>query len=328
MHDTLPLLQASRFPAIRRERLTTLQVNLGYRCNQSCVHCHVNAGPNRTEMMTEETLALIPQVLRDRGIATLDLTGGAPELHEGFRDVVRAARQLGVHVIDRCNLTILFEPGQHDLAEFLADHEVEVVASLPCYSVENVDKQRGEGVFDKSIAGLQKLNTLGYGQAGTGLLLKLVYNPQGPVLPPDQAQLKMDYKRELKQHFGIEFNELYALANMPIQRFGSMLVSKGQFTSYMALLKAQHRADNLAQVMCRSMVSVDWTGQLYDCDFNQQLGLPMTSEKWADEVGFRPHLRDLMGRDPMGATIAVADHCYGCTAGSGSSCGGALKDAA
>ena len=320
MHATLPLLQSSDFPAIRRQATATLQVNLGYRCNQSCVHCHVNAGPNRSEMMDAETMALIPQVLAARGIGTLDLTGGAPELHMGFRDLVRAARALGVKVIDRCNLTILFEPGQEGLAEFLAEHEVEVVASLPCYSVDNVDRQRGKGVFDKSIAALQRLNALGYGHEGSGRVLNLVYNPQGAVLPPPQPALEADYKRELGAHFGIVFNSLFALANMPIQRFGSMLISKGQFNGYIRLLKDNHRDANLAQVMCRSLISVDWLGRLYDCDFNQQLDLPMGG---GAEAG-RRHLRDLLQADADGAPIRVAEHCYGCTAGNGSSCGGAL----
>jgi radical SAM/Cys-rich protein len=322
VHATLPLLQVSDFPALQRGRLTTLQVNIGYKCNQSCLHCHVNAGPNRTEMMDSLTLALIPNVLKARGISTLDLTGGAPELHEGFRDLVKAASGLGVKVIDRCNLTILFEPGQETLAEFLAEHRVEVVASLPCYSLENVDRQRGTGVFDKSIAALQKLNALGYGRAGTGLILNLVYNPQGAVLPPAQKQLQADYKRELSEHFGIEFNELFALANMPIQRFGSTLVSKGQFKPYMDLLKANYNASTLPQVMCKSLLSVDWQGYLYDCDFNQQLGLPAPI---LNPGRGRPHLKDLLESDPQGQDIRVADHCFGCTAGSGSSCGGALS---
>ena len=320
MHATLPLLQSSDFPAIRRQATATLQVNLGYRCNQSCVHCHVNAGPNRTEMMDAGTMALIPQVLAARGIGTLDLTGGAPELHPGFRDLVRSALALGVKVIDRCNLTILVEPGQEGLAEFLAEHEVEVVASLPCYSVDNVDRQRGKGVFDKSIAALQRLNALGYGREGSGRVLNLVYNPQGAVLPPPQPALEADYKRELGAHFGIVFNSLFALANMPIQRFGSMLISKGQFNGYIRLLKDNHRDANLAQVMCRALISVDWLGRLYDCDFNQQLDLPMGG---GAEAGPR-HLRDLLQADADGAPIRVAEHCYGCTAGNGSSCGGAL----
>ena len=319
MHDTLPLLKKIRFPAIARARLDTLQVNLGYQCNQSCLHCHVNAGPHRTEMMDAATLALIPEVLAARGLGTLDLTGGAPELHDGFRDLVRAARARDVRVIDRCNLTILFEPGQDDLAQFLAAQQVDVVASMPCYSAVNVDKQRGEGVFDKSIAALQQLNALGYGQAGSGLVLDLVYNPQGASLPPNQQTLQADYKRELLAHFGIVFNELFALTNMPIQRFGSTLVSKGQFDDYMQLLQGSFHPNNLASVMCRNMVSVDWQGWLSDCDFNQQLGLPL------GRSGVRRHLRDLLKIDLEGQAIRVAGHCYGCTAGQGSSCGGALE---
>ena len=323
MHPTLPLLRATDFPAIRRQALTTLQVNLGYKCNQSCLHCHVNAGPNRTEMMDAQTLALIEPVLAARRIQTLDLTGGAPELHPDFRRLVRSARALGVHVIDRCNLTILFEPGQQDLAAFLAAEGVEVVASMPCYSADNVDRQRGEGVFDKSIAGLQQLNALGYGQPGSALKLNLVYNPQGAVLPPGQAGLQADYKRELAQHYGIVFNALYALANMPIQRFGSTLVSKGQFKPYLQLLKDNYAAANLAGVMCSSLISVDYQGYLYDCDFNQQLGLALPDARWSAATP-RPHLAELLHTDPAGHAIAVADHCYGCTAGQGSSCGGAL----
>ncbi|NDP62878.1 arsenosugar biosynthesis radical SAM (seleno)protein ArsS [Polaromonas sp.] len=319
MHATLPLLKKIRFPAIDRARLDTLQVNLGYRCNQSCVHCHVNAGPHRTEMMDAATLALIPEVLAARGLSTLDLTGGAPELHEGFRGLVRAARAQGVRVIDRCNLTILFEPGQEGLAAFLAEQRVEVVASMPCYSAANVDKQRGEGVFDLSIAALQQLNALGYGQPGSGLVLNLVYNPQGASLPPDQQMLQADYKRELLAHFGIVFNELFALTNMPIQRFGSTLVSKGSFDSYMELLKNSYQPQNLPGVMCRSTVSVDWQGWLSDCDFNQQLGLPLGTS------GLQRHLRDLLRHSLDDQAIRVAGHCYGCTAGQGSSCGGALE---
>jgi len=328
MHATLPLLKETDFPRITREKLTTLQVNLGYRCNQSCVHCHVNAGPNRTEMMDEENIDLVIQVLKSQHIQALDLTGGAPELHESFKRLVIAARALGVRVIDRCNLTILSEPGFEDLAEFLAEQGVEVVASMPCYSLENVDKQRGQGVFDKSIAGLQRLNALGYGQAGSALVLNLVYNPQGPSLPPDQQSLQNDYKRELAKHFGVVFNELFALTNMPIQRFGSMLISKGTFKDYMALLKASYQQANLNGVMCRTLVSVDWQGYLYDCDFNQQLGLPLTDLHGSRAVAATRrgmHLRDLIRGDLNERVILVADHCYGCTAGQGSSCGGALE---
>lgn len=317
MHDTLALLEVTDFPAISRKPLETLQVNLGYKCNQRCLHCHVNAGPTRTEMMSADGIAMIPQVLKARQIQILDLTGGAPELHEQFRELVSAATALGVKVIDRCNLTILFEPGQEGLAEFLAENKVEVVASLPCYSLENVDAQRGEGVFDKSIAGLQLLNSLGYGKAGSGLTLNLVYNPQGPTLPPNQQALEADYRRELMAHFGIEFNHLFALANMPIKRFGSTLVSKGQFAPYMELLKKNYSAANLESVMCRNLVSVDWLGNLYDCDFNQQLALGLPNKAVR-------HLRDLLQNSLDGDDIAIADHCFGCTAGQGSSCGGAL----
>jgi len=327
VHATFPLLQHTQFPSLRRHGLATLQVNLGYKCNQSCVHCHVNAGPNRTEMMDDANLDLVLQVLASQSIETLDLTGGAPELHPEFRRLVAAARGMGVRVIDRCNLTILFEPGQEGLAEFLAEQGVEVVASLPCYSLENVDKQRGQGVFDKSIAGLQKLNALGYGQPDSGLVLNLVYNPQGPSLPPSQQGLQADYKRELGRHFGIVFNQLYALANMPIQRFGSMLISKGQFSQYLQLLQDNYQESNLEGVMCRSLISVDWEGSLYDCDFNQQLGMslaPIEGAAASSGALARPHLRDLVKADTRGMPIRVADHCYGCTAGQGSSCGGAL----
>ncbi len=322
MRSAWPELDAIPFPALTRGRLETLQVNLGYRCNQTCLHCHVNAGPNRTEMMDEETLALIPQVLTARGVTTLDITGGAPELHPGFRDLVRQARALGVMVMDRCNLTILSEPGQDDLAAFLAGERVQIVASLPCYLEENVDAQRGDGVFARSIDGLKRLNALGYGRAGTGLSLDLVFNPQGPSLPPDQSKLEIDYKRMLGERYGIVFNHLFALANMPIQRFGATLLKRGQFEGYMALLQRAHRDENLDGVMCRSLVSVDWQGFLHDCDFNQMLGLPLG--QIIDDEAARPHLRDLLKADIAGRSIRVAGHCFGCTAGQGSSCGGAL----
>ena len=320
MLDTIQLLEQTNFPSIRRGLLSTLQVNLGYLCNQSCVHCHVAASPYRTEMMSRELIELIPQVLAAQEIKTLDLTGGAPEMHQDFRDLVQMARQQGVKVIDRCNLTILSEPGYESLAEFLATHQVEIVASLPCYSIENVDKQRGKGTFDKSISGLKALNALGYGVAGSNLTLNLVYNPQGAHLPPNQVTLEQDYKRELFEHFGIEFNQLFTLANMPIQRFGSLLMSKGQFHPYMQLLKDNYSADNLAGVMCRNTLSVDWLGNLFDCDFNQQLLLAVPDPHMK-------HLKDLLNQNLEGAPIRVADHCYGCTAGQGSSCGGALTEA-
>ncbi len=322
MHATLPLLIDTRFPAIRRRALATLQVNLGYTCNQSCLHCHVNASPQRTEQMDRATVDLVIALLPQLQVRTLDLTGGAPELNPHFRHLVQAARAAGVQVIDRCNLTILQEPGHETLAQFLAEQGVQVTASLPCYSQDNVDRQRGEGVFDKSIQALQRLNALGYGQPGSGLVLNLVYNPQGPSLPPSQAKLAADYKRLLAQNFGIVFNDLFALANMPIQRFGSTLISKGQFNTYMTLLRDHHDDANLDHVMCRDTVSVDWQGYLYDCDFNQMLGLDMPA--LGQPQPGRPHLRDLAARRLEGQPIRVAEHCFGCTAGQGSSCGGAL----
>ncbi len=319
MHATLPLLQVTDFPDIRRGKLETLQVNLGYRCNQTCLHCHVNAGPGRTEMMSRETLAEVIAFLRDSGVRCLDITGGAPELHPEFRRLVITARGMGVNVIDRCNLTILEEPGQEDLAEFLAAHRVEVVASLPCYLEENVDRQRGNGVFAVSVRALKRLNALGYGKPDSGLSLALVYNPQGPSLPPPQEKLEADYRRQLGERFNVEFTRLFTLTNMPIQRFGSTLISKGQFDAYLALLKGAFRAENLASVMCRSLVSVDWKGYVYDCDFNQMLDLPLHLPGKP-----RVRLRDLLGRDLQDSPIVAREHCYGCTAGQGSSCGGAL----
>jgi radical SAM/Cys-rich protein len=323
MRDTGPLLEGIPFPAIRRRHLATLQVNVGYRCNQSCVHCHVNAGPHRTEQMGGEVIEHVLNVLERRGIPTLDITGGAPELNPHFRTLVRRARALGVHVIDRCNLTILDVPGQEDLAEFLAGGQVEITASMPCYLEDNVDRQRGKGVFDASIRALQRLNALGYGITGSDLILNLVYNPQGPALPPGQAELETDYKRILGGQYGISFNRLFTLANMPIQRFGSILMSKGEFNRYLALLQSAHRAENLEGVMCRDLISVDWRGLLYDCDFNQMLDLPAIGAERR-----RLHISDLLTRDIADNPIQVAGHCFGCTAGQGSSCGGALREAA
>ncbi len=331
MHATLHLMKSRGFPHIHRKTLDTLQVNLGYKCNQTCFHCHVNAGPDRKEMMQRDTIDEVIALMRAANVKVLDLTGGAPELNEHFRFLVGAARAMGVRVIDRCNLTILEEPGFEDLAEFLAANQVEISASLPCYSQANVDKQRGEGVFDKSIAALKKLNALGYGQGqgqgqgqnrgnpGSGLLLNLVYNPQGPSLPPPQEALEADYHRLLLQNFGIVFNHLYTITNMPIQRFGSTLVSKGQFEPYMDLLVSAFQSHNLENVMCRSLLSIDWQGYAYDCDFNQMLGLPLQHKN-----NLRTHIRELMDVDLSGNAIVVKDHCYGCTAGQGSSCGGAL----
>jgi radical SAM/Cys-rich protein len=319
VHATLPLLEVSDFPAIRRERLETLQVNLGYKCNQTCVHCHVNAGPTRTEQMDRETMQTVLRYLEASGVGTLDITGGAPELNPHFRELVGRARALGAHVIDRCNLTVLEEPGQDDLAGFLAGQGVEIIASLPCYTEELVDRQRGKGVYETSIRALRRLNALGYGAGCSALALNLVYNPQGPSLPPAQEKLEADYKRVLGERFGIRFNSLYTLTNMPIARFGSTLISKGQFNAYMKLLRESFREENLAAVMCRNLISVDWQGYVYDCDFNQMLGLPL-------RIAGRPRVKlaGLIGRDLAGNPIAVKDHCFGCTAGQGSSCGGAL----
>jgi len=321
LRATLPLLKVSDFPPLRRRELATLQVNLGYTCNQSCLHCHVNAGPKRTEQMDAATIDLVLAVTKARSIGTIDVTGGAPELNPHFRRLVAAARERGVEVIDRCNLTILFEPGQDDLARFLAAHQVHVVASLPCYSAENVDRQRGAGVFDKSIRALRQLNALGYGQPGSALMLHLVYNPQGPSLPPPQAALEAEYKRLLGENFGVVFNQLFTITNMPIARFGSTLISKGQFAGYMAKLRRAHRDENLDGVMCRALISVDWQGNLYDCDFNQMLGMAMRN---GGRRAARLHLRDLLENTFSDNPISTADHCYGCTAGQGSSCGGAF----
>jgi radical SAM/Cys-rich protein len=323
MKDTWPLLDKIPFPAIARGTLQTLQVNVGYRCNQSCVHCHVNAGPSRTEEMDGATVDVVIDFLERRRIATLDITGGAPELNTHFRRLVTAARDIGVKVMDRHNLTIQQQPGQEDLAAFLAANQVEVVASMPCYLQDNVDKQRGKGVYDGSIRGLQNLNALGYGREGSGLTLNLVYNPLGPSLPPPQLELEADYKRVLAERFGIVFNNLFTLANMPIQRFGAILLSKGEFDGYLDKLTQAHRDENLDGVMCRALLSVDYQGYVFDCDFNQMLDLPL-----ARGGRERMHLRELLDDDIAGNPIRVAGHCFGCTAGQGSSCGGALKEAA
>ena len=320
MRDTFPLLVKTDFPALRRRPLETLQANLGYRCNQSCLHCHVAASPKRTEEMSWDTMALLLAFSRRHPIQTLDLTGGAPELNPHFRRLVSEARAMGLRVIDRCNLTILNEPGQETQADFLAGQGVEITASLPCYLEENVDRQRGNGAFESSLLGLRKLNTLGYGRPDSGLVLNLVYNPAGPSLPPDQATLEAAYKEQLATRFSIVFNQLYTLANMPIQRFGSQLISQQQFHDYMQLLKGAHHDDNLAGVMCKTLISIGWQGEVFDCDFNQMLGMPLGARD-----GRTVMLADLMDDDLNGQPIRIADHCYGCTAGQGSSCGGALK---
>ncbi|VAW81333.1 Radical SAM [hydrothermal vent metagenome] len=319
MRDVGPLLQDISFPAIKRSSLRTLQVNLGYLCNQRCLHCHVNAGPTRTEIMQAETIALVKQFIRNNPIEVLDLTGGAPEMNPHFRELIKFASDFGLRVIDRCNLTILREPGMEGLAEYMAQHKIEITASMPCYLKDNVDNQRGSGVFDISIEVLQHLNSLGYGKPGSDLILNLVFNPQQATLPPPQAALEQDYKTYMQQHYHIEFHELLTLTNMPIKRFGSTLLSKGDFNNYMDLLKLNHAQDNLKSVMCRSTISVDWRGYIYDCDFNQMLELPLTLEDNSPM-----HLSGISHSELLGNTISVAGHCYGCTAGQGSSCGGAL----
>lgn len=281
------------------------------------MHCHVNASPKRTEMMSEQTIATIFEVLTHAEFNTLDITGGAPELHPQFRKLVKHARASGIKVIDRCNLTVLEQPGQEDTAEFLAEHNVEIVASLPCYLEENVNRQRGDGVFQSSIRVLKKLNALGYGKEK---ILNLVYNPQGATLPPEQQQLEKQYKDYLKENHAIQFNELFVICNMPINRFGSTLLSNNEFDPYMELLKKAYKPENLQNVMCRDLISVDWQGYLYDCDFNQMLGLPMQQG-----ARHRLHLTDILESDVVNNKITVKDHCYACTAGQGSSCGGALS---
>ena len=311
--------RANAFPALNRGELETLQVNLGYRCNQSCSHCHVNAGPWRTEMMEEEQIKLIPKVLQTLNLNCLDLTGGAPELHPQFRSLVQEARGLGVQVIDRCNLTILQEPGQEDLAAFLANERVKVVASLPCFEEERVDHQRGLGVFQRSISGLQSLNALGYGMPNSELELDLVFNPSGAQLPPAQGELEQLYRNKLLENYDIHFSKLLTITNMPIQRFAQTLKARGELETYYSLLHQAHRDNNLNSVMCRSLISVSWTGTLFDCDFNQQLGMPMRSgPKTLDEL---LNQTESINDQP----IAVGAHCFGCTAGGGSSCGGALN---
>ncbi len=321
--DFAATLAAHGLGRLRRTRTTTLQVNVGKRCNQACHHCHVEAGPRRTEMMGEAVVARVLALLAaSPGVDLVDVTGGAPELDPHFRWLVREARRLGRRVIDRCNLTILFEPGMADLAEFLAAHRVAVVASLPCYSAENVEKQRGRGVFEQSIAALRILNGLGYGQPGSGLTLDLVYNPVGAFLPPPQAVLEARYRSELRARFGIEFCRLLTITNMPIARFADWLRRTGQDAAYMSLLVNHFNPATVPGLMCRSLVSVGWDGRLYDCDFNQMLEIPLGAGNGAAART----IWDLASLDDVtGQPVATASHCFGCTAGSGSSCGGALQ---
>ncbi len=311
------LQQSAQYPLAATD-VTTLQVNVGKRCNQACGHCHVEAGPSRTEEMTRETAALVIEALRRHpGITTLDITGGAPELNPSFEFLVVEARRLGRHVLDRCNLTILFVPGQERLAQFLADQGVEVVASLPYYLADRTDAQRGQGVFEQSITALRLLNSLGYGQPDTGLTLNLVYNPTGAFLPPAQAAIEAEYKRELEKRHGIVFNHLFTITNMPIARFRHFLERSGNYDKYLSRLVAAFNPDAAPNVMCRSLVSVGYDGLLYDCDFNQMLDLPVSAS-------VPRHIGDfdafLLARRP----IVTGNHCLGCTAGAGSSCGGAV----
>jgi len=303
-----------------RAETTTLQINVGKLCNQACHHCHVDAGPKRTEIMTAEIARRVMQILAESpSIATVDITGGAPELNPNFRWLVEESQRLGRNVIDRCNLTVLLEETQHDLAEFLAGRRVEIIASLPCYTAENVDKQRGKGVFEKSMEALRKLNGLGYGMPGSELRLSLVYNPVGASLPPPQAKLEADYKEHLREGHGIEFHHLLTITNMPIHRFEEDLQRQGKHDTYMELLKKNYNPATLHGLMCRSLVSVGYDGKLYDCDFNQMLEMELEQPGGAASVWDVETFTGWAGR-----RIATAGHCFGCTAGAGSSCAGAL----
>lgn len=324
MLDTKPLLAQTDFPAISRQATQTLQINLGYLCNLSCTHCHVNAGPKRTELMDKATIDDILAYIDKNAIHALDLTGGAPEMNPHFRYFVEQARKRGMSVTDRCNLTVLLEPGYEDMAAFLKEQQVIITASLPCYSEQNVNKQRGKGVFESSIEALQQLNCLGYG-IDPELELNLVYNPNGTFLPPDQRQLELDYKNKLMDEHGIQFNHLMTITNMPISRFGGMLLSKGLYDDYMNLLKNNFSQTNLDNVMCKTLLSIDWQGYVYDCDFNQMLSMPLRYQSntiASDKKQW--HIKELIDEDLNEQSIMIGEHCYGCTAGQGSSCGGAL----
>jgi radical SAM/Cys-rich protein len=303
---------------LRRREVTTLQINVGKLCNQACHHCHVEAGPKRTEIMPARVAERILKLLAGTpSIETVDITGGAPELNANFRMLVRESRRLEKQVIDRCNLTVLFEPGQETLGEFLAANNVEITASLPCYTESNVDQQRGKGAFEKSIRALRLLNRIGYGQAGSGLVLNLVYNPLGASLPPPQQKLEADYKSQLRENFGIEFNRLFTITNMPIKRFAEVLYREGQHESYMGLLTNHFNPATVESLMCRDLVSIGWDGKIYDCDFNQMLDMETPNGRSIWEVA---SFSELANRQ-----IATGSHCFGCTAGAGSSCGGSLQ---
>ncbi|MBI4483428.1 MAG: arsenosugar biosynthesis radical SAM protein ArsS [Acidobacteria bacterium] len=322
-HDFDFALRESGVAPLRRGKITTLQVNVGKLCNQACHHCHVEAGPRRTEVMTSETARRVLEMLSaSPGVEVLDLTGGAPELNPNFATLVRESRRLGRHVIDRCNLTVLFEPGMEELAQFLVAHQVELVCSLPCYTTGNVDWQRGSGVFEKSVEALRLLNRLGYGQAGSPLILHLVYNPLGAFLPPPQGQLESKYREELRRLFGIEFHRLFTITNMPIKRFADYLRRRGEYEAYMSLLVNYFNPETLPHLMCRSLISVAWDGKLYDCDFNQMLEMGLTKARAVAPLT----LWDVDALEELeGLPIATGSHCFGCAAGGGSSCGGALR---
>lgn len=304
---------------LTRRAVDVLQVNIGRYCNLACVHCHVESGPSRKEMMSRETVDAVLAFLARSNIPTLDITGGAPELHADFDYLVESAARLGRHVMDRCNLTVIFENGKEYLPEFFKKQRVELVCSLPCYSEENVDKQRGRGTFDLSIRALKIFNQLGYGQPGSELKLNLVYNPVGAHLPPPQEALERDYKRILHDEHGIVFHHLYCLTNMPITRYATHLKLRGEYEGYMELLATNFNAATLDQVMCRNLISVGYDGSVHDCDFNQMLDMPLT-----DAQGAKLNIASLTPEQVAGRTINVGDHCYACTAGCGSSCGGAL----
>lgn len=316
MHKIYPLIKDTDFPQITRLSLKTLQVNLGYKCNQSCLHCHVNASPKRTEMMNKHTIDEVISFSYQNNVVTVDLTGGAPEMNQYFEYMIKKLREKNIHIIDRCNLTILEEKGMSRMIDFLAEHEVEIVASLPCYKDINVDAQRGKGVFTKSIKALQRLNKKGYGM-NKKLMLNLVYNPQGAELPPKQTELELEYKSYLLENYNILFNNLFTITNMPINRFGSTLISKKMFHSYMDLLKSTFSQIAKENVMCRNLLSIDYEGYVYDCDFNQMLGVDISNKK--------THITDIKKDELVNKIIATGDHCYGCTAGSGSSCGGVIS---
>ena len=306
------------FPNIKKEFIDTLQINIGYKCNQACKHCHVNSSPSRTEMMSEEILNLIPKIIKKFNIKTLDITGGAPEMNPNFKKLVLSLKNQNINIIDRCNLTIFFEKGYEDLPDFLAENNVIITASLPCYEKENVEKQRGSGVFDKSINAIKILNKLGYGINETGLQLNLVYNPINPTLPPPQEKLETDYKNILHEKYNITFNNLYTITNMPINRYADFLKMTGELEKYFELLANNFNQKNLKNLMCKKTISVDWEGQIYDCDFNQQLKLK--------SLNGPKNLYELLNySSPFNYQIAAKSHCFACTAGAGSSCGGSLS---